>query len=121
MALTRAKNSIFVVGRSQEMESSDDAKDILAFANSQYEDETKNVKSISSLPLDRSLNDVVNALNSAIVVKPIGSVAAGPSWGGSFYSAPSANYATPRLNHGIGLGGGGSGGGGGGRKVAARE
>ena len=113
VALTRAKKSVLVVGRGQEMEASDDAKDILSFANSQYEDATRNVNSISSLPLDRSINDVVNTLNSALMVKAQGG-AAGPSWGRSFYSAPSSNYATPRVSYGIGaVVGGGDGGRGG--------
>ena len=115
-ALTRARKAVFVVGRGHEMESSDDAKDILAFATSQYDDESKNANLSSSLDLSRrSMYEVQTTISSALAPRSVG-VAAGPSWGGSFYSAPSSNYATPSMYQGIGgaLAGAGGGGGGGG-------
>ena len=115
VALTRARKAIFIVGRGQDMEASDDTRDILAFAHSQYEDTTRNINCISPLPLDRSLDDVVNTLKTALAKTSGG--ATGPSRVGSFYSAPTSNYATPRLPYGIdavvGGGGGGVAGGGG--------
>jgi hypothetical protein len=82
VALTRARKSIFVFGKDSELDSSNDAKDLKVFAQTQFEENNSTCLNMCTMvPLDKSLSDVTNHLKSIVNRNRI------PSWNTGYYAA----------------------------------